>query len=121
MSQLQTKLPTDTWVTATWDEYIQTIEDPAYAKAKGYYYNGQMMIEAEGVSPNHASVHGIIAFAITLFCTLNRIPLQGLINYMKIWKFLSIGWLMSKIFVLLPSKLLRMAVGELLNLKFCQD
>jgi Uma2 family endonuclease len=80
MSKLQTKLPTDTWVTATWDEYIQAIEDPAYAKAKGYYYNGQMRIEAMGVGPDHASDNGIIYFAITLFCTLNRIPLQGLIN-----------------------------------------
>jgi hypothetical protein len=45
MSELQTKLPTDTWVVATWDEYIQTIENPAYEKAKGYYHNGQMRIE----------------------------------------------------------------------------
>jgi Uma2 family endonuclease len=80
MSKLQLKLPTDTWVTATWDEYIRAIEDPAYAKAKGYYYNGQMRIEAMGVGSDHARDNGIIYFAITLFCTLNRIPLQGLIN-----------------------------------------
>lgn len=80
MSQLQTQLPTDTWVTATWDEYIREIEDPVYAKAKGYYYNGQMRIEAMGVGPDHARDNSVIAFAITLFGTLNRIPLQGLIN-----------------------------------------
>jgi Uma2 family endonuclease len=80
MSQLQTKLPTDTWVTATWDEYIRAIEDPAYAKAKGYYYNGQMRIEAMGVGPDHGSDNAIIVFAVTLFCTLKRIPLKGLIN-----------------------------------------
>lgn len=80
MSKLQTKLPTDTWVNATWDEYIQAIEDPAYAKAKGYYYNGQMRIEAMGVGPDHASDNGIIYLAIALFCMVNKIPLQGLIN-----------------------------------------
>ncbi len=80
MSQLQTKLPTDVWITATWDEYIQVVEDPVYTKAKGYYYNGQMRIEAMGVGPDHARDNGIIYFAITLFCTINRIPLQGLIN-----------------------------------------
>jgi Uma2 family endonuclease len=80
MSQLQTKLSTDTWVTASWDEYIREIEDPVYAKAKGYYYNGQMRIEVMGVGPDHAKDNGIIYFAITLFCTLNKIPLQGLIN-----------------------------------------
>jgi beta-xylosidase len=38
MAQSPIKLPTDTWVAATWDEYIQAIEDPNYVKAKGYYY-----------------------------------------------------------------------------------
>jgi hypothetical protein len=42
MSQLQTQLPTDTWVLLTWDEYIELIEDPIYKKAKGYYHNGQL-------------------------------------------------------------------------------
>ena len=45
MSNLQIKLPTDTWVVASWDEYVQVIEDPAYEKAKGYYHNGQLRIE----------------------------------------------------------------------------
>jgi hypothetical protein len=35
MSPLQTKVPTDIWVLATWEEYVQVTEDPAYAKAKG--------------------------------------------------------------------------------------
>ena len=80
MIQLQTKLPTDTWVTATWEEYIQTIEDPTYAKAKGYYYNGQMRIEAMAVGPDHASDNTILIFAVNLFGTLKGIPLKGLIN-----------------------------------------
>jgi hypothetical protein len=28
MSELQTKLPTDTWVDCPWDELVQAIEDP---------------------------------------------------------------------------------------------
>ena len=40
MSQLQTKPLSDTWIVATWDEYIQIIEKPEYEKAKGYYHNG---------------------------------------------------------------------------------
>jgi len=42
---LKTKLPTDTWVRATWDEYIQEIADPAYQKAKCYYHNIKWRIE----------------------------------------------------------------------------
>lgn len=34
MTNLQTKLATDTWITATWQEYIQLIENPAYQKPK---------------------------------------------------------------------------------------
>ena len=34
MSELHTKFPTDTWVESSWEEYIKTIENPTYAKAK---------------------------------------------------------------------------------------
>ncbi len=43
MNNLQTKLPIDVWVTATWDEYIQTVQKQE--KAKCYYYNEQLRIE----------------------------------------------------------------------------
>jgi Uma2 family endonuclease len=78
MVQLQTK--TDTWVTVSWPEFLQTVEDPAYAKAKGYYFDGQMRLETMGVGPNHASDNGIVHVAIALFCALKGIPLKGLIN-----------------------------------------
>src|SRR6476646_3879132 len=80
MSFLQTKIPTDIWVSATWEEYIQVTDDPAYAKAKGYYGNGRMRIEIVGVGPDHASVNTLIIFAINLYCTLLGVPLQGLTN-----------------------------------------
>ncbi len=35
MNQLRTKLATDIWVTATWDEYLQAIADPTNADDKG--------------------------------------------------------------------------------------
>ncbi len=80
MNELQTKPPTDSWVTATWDEYIQAIAAPAYEKAKGYYYEGKLRIEMPPVGFDHASDHGIIFFAVNLFCTLKGIPIKGLIN-----------------------------------------
>ena len=77
MSELQTKLLTDTWVVATWDEYIQTIEQPAYENAKGYYHNGKFKIEMSPVGSDHASDHTVIIFAVNLFATLKGIPLNG--------------------------------------------
>jgi Uma2 family endonuclease len=77
MSKLQTKIPTDTWVAASWDEYIQAIEDPQLEKAKGYYHNGQLRIEISPVGSDHASDHAIMIFAVNLFATLKSIPLNG--------------------------------------------
>ena len=77
MSELQTKLPTDTWVVATWDEYIQAIASPAYEKAKGYYHNGRLRVEMSPVGSAHASDHTIIIFAVNLFATLTGISLNG--------------------------------------------
>ncbi|GAA6619342.1 hypothetical protein NUACC26_051550 [Scytonema sp. NUACC26] len=36
MSGLQAKIETNTWVAATWDEYIQILENSAHEKAKSY-------------------------------------------------------------------------------------
>ncbi|MFB2922478.1 Uma2 family endonuclease [Aerosakkonema funiforme] len=80
MSTLQTKLTTDTWVVASWDEFIHISENPAYQKAKCYYYNGQMRIETTPVSPDHASNHVLILFAIILYCTIKAIAVNGLDN-----------------------------------------
>ena len=77
MNELQTKLPTDIWVTATWDEYIQTIENPVYEKAKGYYHNGQMRIEMTPLGNDHASDHTVIIFAVNLFASIKGIALNG--------------------------------------------
>jgi Uma2 family endonuclease len=77
MSDLETKPLTDTWVVATWDEYVRAVEDPAYEKAKGYYYNGQMRIEMSPVGSDHASDHAMIIFAINLFATLRGIPFSA--------------------------------------------
>lgn len=79
MSQLQTRIPTDTWVAATWDEFVQAIASTS-EPAKGYYYNGQMRIEAMPTGPEHAADHSIILFAITLFCTIKGIPIKGLVT-----------------------------------------
>lgn len=77
MSELQTKLNSDTWVVATWDEYIQVIESPACEKAKGYYYDGKMRVEMPPVGNDHASDHTIIISAISIFTAVKGINLNG--------------------------------------------
>ena len=86
MTNLQVKIPTDTWVSATWDEYLETIENPIYAKAKSYYYQGKFRIEMSPVSYNHAKDDILISTAINIFCSLKNINSNGLgdCSYRKI-------------------------------------
>jgi Uma2 family endonuclease len=77
MSTLKIKLPTDTWVTATWEEYLQAIAQPEYAKAKCYYYKGQMRIEMSPVGNPHSRDHAIIIYAVHLFASIKGIDLDG--------------------------------------------
>jgi Uma2 family endonuclease len=77
MSGLQAKIEINTWVAATWNEYIQILENPAYEKAKGYYYNGRMRIEMAAVGNDHASDHTVIIAAVSLFTAVKGIPVNG--------------------------------------------
>ncbi len=77
MSIPQIKLPTDTWVHATWNEYTQVIEDPRLEKAKGYYYKGKMKIEMSPVGNDHSRDHSIVIYAVHLFAAINNIDLNG--------------------------------------------
>ena len=80
MSDLQTKLQTDVWVTMPWDEYICKIEDPIYETAKGYYYQGHMRVEMSPVGHDHAKDDGTISLAVNLFGIARSIPLKILPN-----------------------------------------
>ena len=70
MNSPTTQLLTDTWVPATWDEYLQQIEDPACSKAKGYYHNGKMRIEMAPLGSDHSRDHRIIAPTVKLGLTM---------------------------------------------------
>ena len=71
------QLITDTWTTATWDEYVKNIEHPAGRKAKGYYHNSQYRIEITPIGNEHSQDHSIINHAVYLYATLQGIFLTG--------------------------------------------
>lgn len=76
-------LITDQWISATWDEFVQILENPLYAEARCYYDNNQikqMRIETMPVGSEHADDNTVIIFAISLYCTLKNIPARGLTN-----------------------------------------
>ena len=77
MIQLPTKPLTNTWVESTWDNYIDTVEDPNYQKAKCYYYNGRLRIEMSPVGNDHACDHTLVIIAVGLFTALKDILITG--------------------------------------------
>lgn len=77
MSQLQVKLATDTWVDATWDEYLTAVSDPIYEKAKGYYFKGRMRLEMSPLGLPHSRDHFIVIAAIALFASIRNLDLNG--------------------------------------------
>ncbi|BAU43230.1 Uma2 family endonuclease [Leptolyngbya sp. O-77] len=74
---MQTKLPTNTWVSASWDEYLCLIQDPALGKAKGYYCDGRMRLEMTPIGNDHACDHTVVIVAVGLFSALRNITLTG--------------------------------------------
>lgn len=80
MGDVQTKLRTDTWVPASWDEYMQAIEDPASEPGRGYYYQGHMRLEMLPVGHDHSEDDGTISLAVNLFGIAKGIPLKILPN-----------------------------------------
>ncbi|HEY9750195.1 MAG TPA: Uma2 family endonuclease [Allocoleopsis sp.] len=76
MSQLQAKLPTDVWVSATWADFLAALDDPAYATAKGYYNNGRMRLEMAPLGNPHSRDHATIIGALYLFAGLRGINLD---------------------------------------------
>jgi Uma2 family endonuclease len=86
MIQLQEKAITNTWAKADWKTYTNTIDSPEHEKHQGYYYNGYMRIEDMPTGADYASDNGLIYLAVTLFCMVKGIPIQGLIgcSYRKV-------------------------------------
>ncbi|MFN9174283.1 MAG: Uma2 family endonuclease [Synechocystis sp.] len=78
MTNLMIKPRIDSWVLATWDEYIQQLNNLVDEPAKGYYYQGHMRIEMSPVSFDHGQDHVLIIFAVNLFIALKQIPATGL-------------------------------------------
>ena len=86
MTQLQERLTTNTWLKADWETYTTIIDSPSRENDRGYYYNGYMRLEDMPTGADHASDNGLVYLAITLFCMVKGIPIQGLIgcSYRKV-------------------------------------
>ncbi|MCW6037547.1 Uma2 family endonuclease [Spirulina subsalsa FACHB-351] len=81
MNSLSTLIVSDTWVQATWNEYLSALDDPAHANSKGYYSDGRMRLEMQlSVGFDHSKDHSVISLAVNLYSILKAIAFRELDN-----------------------------------------
>lgn len=80
MNPLKIPIQTETWIRASWNEYIQAIDELYETHAKSYYYNENYRIEMTSVSFDHSSDHTMVTVAISLYAIIKKIALTGLDN-----------------------------------------
>ncbi|MGL5034676.1 MAG: Uma2 family endonuclease [Microcystaceae cyanobacterium] len=75
MTSLQTKIITDTWLEASWLDFIQATENPDYEKGKFYYDQGKLRIEMSPVGNGHANDHSTMLGVIHLYLATHDLNL----------------------------------------------
>lgn len=76
---LQT-IATDTWIKATWEEFLTFADDPTLVSGRFYYEQGEMRIEMAALGTAHSRDNSIVSTAIVLFAALKNIRIIEFTN-----------------------------------------
>lgn len=74
------QIETDTWIKASWEEFMILADDPAYANGRFYYEQGYLRIEMSPIGSSHSQDNGIIYSVVSLYATAKNIRIKGLVN-----------------------------------------
>ena len=74
------QIQTDTWVKATWDDFVATLEDPRYEEGQGYFDQGYMRVEMAPLGSGHGRQNTIISQLVGLFGALQNLRVAGFTN-----------------------------------------
>jgi Uma2 family endonuclease len=80
VSPASRNLVTDTWVTATWDEFLAIAHLPQFEQARCYYDAGWMRIEARPIGSGHGQDNSILAAVVSLYGTLREVAYVSFTN-----------------------------------------
>ncbi|MBA3922731.1 MAG: Uma2 family endonuclease [Nostocaceae cyanobacterium] len=75
-----TTVPTDTWVEATWEDFLTFADDPTLVNGRFYYDDGYMRIEMSPVGSAHAQDNSTLSTVIVLYAAIKNIPIKELTN-----------------------------------------
>ena len=73
-------LVTDTWVKATWKEFLVASKHSELDKTRCYYDSGWMRIETIGVGLGHSRDNTLISQVVSLYCIVNNVRVKGFTN-----------------------------------------
>ncbi|OLP18749.1 hypothetical protein BST81_08885 [Leptolyngbya sp. 'hensonii'] len=80
ISPMPLNLVTDTWVKASWEEFLALGESPDLEKARFYYDNDLMRIETMPIGSGHSQDNTILSQTVSLYGTVKNIRLKGFTN-----------------------------------------
>lgn len=75
-----TTVSTDTWVEATWEDFLTFADDPTLANGRFYYDQGYMRIEMLPIGSAHSQDNSIVSTVIILYAAIKNIPIKELTN-----------------------------------------
>jgi Uma2 family endonuclease len=75
-----TTVQTDTWVKATWEDFLTFADDPTLVSGRFYYDDGFMRIEMSPLGAAHGQDNSILSSIIVLYAALKSIPIKELTN-----------------------------------------
>ncbi|MEO1122996.1 MAG: Uma2 family endonuclease [Cyanobacteria bacterium J06635_15] len=74
------QVQTDTWVKATWEEFVAAMDEPRYEEGRGYFDNGHMRIEMAPLGAGHARQNSIVSKVISLYAMVRNLRLVEFTN-----------------------------------------
>jgi Uma2 family endonuclease len=75
-----TALQPDTWVKATWDDFVAIIDSPPYDEGRGYFDNGSMRIEMAPLGGGHARQNSVAMDVVSVFAIVHRVRIAKFVN-----------------------------------------
>jgi Uma2 family endonuclease len=75
-----TTVQTDTWIKATWEDFLTFADDPTLVSGRFYYDDGFMRIEMSPLGAAHGQDNSILSSIIVLYAALKGIPIKELTN-----------------------------------------
>ena len=73
-------LQTDTWVKATWDDFVATMDTAPYDEGRGYFDNGSMRVEMAALGGGHARQNSVVSKVVSLFGMVRAVRLAEFTN-----------------------------------------